>query len=172
MPPTRSILLPRPKCSEAASKAHLPAMLMLITARFLPSPCQVHKYSRDVLSAVAKNGNVLYSGNFFTFLVNWKLDLFEHLIYVLEVAKHRIWCRMEFCIKYGALRPPEHRLNDRIGPLFDYQKSKNVWSEKVIFSENQKTKRKMDLTPMNLDVFLRWLSLYPRIFDSSNLGSI
>ena len=28
---------------------------MLITARFLPSPCQVYKYSRDVLSAVAKH---------------------------------------------------------------------------------------------------------------------
>ena len=35
--------------SEAVSKAYLPAMLMPITARFLPSPCQVHKYSRDVL---------------------------------------------------------------------------------------------------------------------------
>ena len=45
----------RPKCSEAASKAYLPARLMPITARFLPSPCQVHKYSRDVLSAVAKH---------------------------------------------------------------------------------------------------------------------
>ena len=49
----------RPKCSEAASNTHLPAMIILITARFLPSPCQVHKYSRDVLSAVVKHNGRL-----------------------------------------------------------------------------------------------------------------
>ena len=49
----------RPKCSEAVSKAYLPARLMPITARFLPSPCQVHKYSRDVFSAVVKHNGRL-----------------------------------------------------------------------------------------------------------------
>ena len=45
----------RPKGSEAVSRAYLFARVMPITASFLPSPCQVHKYSRNVLSTIAKS---------------------------------------------------------------------------------------------------------------------
>ena len=62
-PPEASRCLPdaqyrfqnRPKSSEAVSRAYSPATLMPIAARFLPSPCQVHKYSRHVFSTMAKH---------------------------------------------------------------------------------------------------------------------
>ena len=77
--------------------------------------------------------NILYRVNFFHFLQNRKVDLFDHLNHVWEVVKHYNWCRILFCINCSALRPPKHGLNDRIGRLFDYQKSQIVYSEGVIF---------------------------------------
>ena len=76
---------------------------------------------------------ILYRVKLFHFLSNRKVDLFDHLIHVWEVVKHYNSCRILFCINCSALRPPKHGLNDRIGRLFDQQKSKSVYSKGVFF---------------------------------------
>ena len=51
-------------------------------------------------------------------------------MHLLEVVKHRIWCRISFGIKYGAVRPPEHGSN---GGIFGGHPDYNVNNSIKIF---------------------------------------